>query len=236
MVNDTISIKHICEEVYKTLLQDKVFIVSLIFSDGNKIFVDKDTLCCIKYFEYILKDCATLENVIIEIPLNGILDNPIVMKEVIYFVDNGTCVEKIDCNFLYQLALINDYLLEVSVENKITNNKKLCSFDIQHMIYNILVVAKLEKGNKILYDYIRSVTINMLYSIDKYDRECFDTMFHLYNLYKIKIDKYLIPDRVINHNSGFIGSLLHTALNSNDKIRVSSIIAKLDADLENVDL
>jgi hypothetical protein len=109
-LNSTINLHDALVNTYNMFLEYKTYIICLVFSDNKKIYVWEGKLCDIEYFNNML-EYHEPENIITEIPIVGILDNFTVMESIIDFVNyNGRL--KYDSEFLYQVALLNHYLLE----------------------------------------------------------------------------------------------------------------------------
>jgi hypothetical protein len=93
--------------------QDDRFIC-LTFSNGKQIFTSKHTLDNISFFRDLL-ECEVFDDEhITEIPLVGVVDNYNIMEQVINYVTYGSFHEYEDIEQLYELALVDNYLVDVS--------------------------------------------------------------------------------------------------------------------------
>lgn len=74
---------------YNRLLKNKVQIICLMFSDGNKIYVNKFTLLHIAFFKHYFTDNDN-SDVIFEMQLGDIIDDYGIMSDVVDFCQNGS--------------------------------------------------------------------------------------------------------------------------------------------------
>ena len=118
----SINIHDILTQLYYTLLENKVCIICLTFSDGNKIYEFKEVLEQILYFKNVFEDFINDDNsneVIIDLSLVGITDDYENMNIIINFINYGwNIVSKIHYLELLKLAKLDDYLLGVECDYK----------------------------------------------------------------------------------------------------------------------
>lgn len=194
-----IDMDNVMQMVYDDLLQQKVLIVCLMFSDGNKIYIEKTELCNILYFKNIFDNSNG--NVFVELLLPDILDNYEMMKHVIHFIHNGTGQFAVfDADTLYKLALIDDYLGEIRYPKFIRG----------HFI----------KGNACQSNTFRTYLNDRTSFIwtekyqhpTRYSKKCYNTVYDLCVILEQDMNCVKINDSIINYNTGFIGSKLHMNL------------------------
>jgi hypothetical protein len=118
----SINIHDILTQLYQTLLENKICIICLTFSNGNKIYEFKEVLEKILYFKNVFEDFINDDNkndVIIDLPLIGITDDYENMNIIINFINYGwNMVSKIHYLELLKLAKLDDYLLGVTCNYK----------------------------------------------------------------------------------------------------------------------
>jgi hypothetical protein len=125
-LNHSINLYDVFTATYKILLTNNTKIICLLFSDKNKIYIEKYKLFHITFFKNYFADNNVIDNVnvIIELQMSDILDDYETMYDVINFVKHGyiniMCTEYMR---LYKLTQINDYLLDVISEDNVKYNK-----------------------------------------------------------------------------------------------------------------
>lgn len=114
-LNHNINLHDICFDVYKKLSNDKTQICCLVFSDGNKIHIEKNKLCRITFFRNYFDDFLIDNNDVIgEFAMSGIIDDYDMMSYVIEYVNEGDIlINAYDYEMMYRLLKVDDYLLDV---------------------------------------------------------------------------------------------------------------------------
>lgn len=136
-LNYSINLYDVFTATYKILLTNNTKIICLLFSDKNKIYIEKYKLFYITFFKNYFTDNNVIDNVnvIIELQMSGILDDYETMYDVINFVNHGyiniICTEYMR---LYKLTQINDYLLDVISEDNIKYNKSIKRLGVENTL------------------------------------------------------------------------------------------------------
>ena len=210
--NGTIDMDKVMHDIYDELLEQKILIISLMFSDGNKIHIEKTNLCNILYFKNIFEHYNANDNVVIELPLPDILDDYKTMYEVIRFIHAGVAAIQVNPDTFYKMALVDDFLGET--------------------IYSKCVMRKYTRGDSpdsnTLHTFLkyRTESICRFPYNPEYDwiqKNYFDTVYDLCVLLELGMDRIKIDNSYINNKSGFIGSNLHMNLCENEKNRVDDL-------------
>jgi hypothetical protein len=191
VLDNTIKNIDILDLTHSLLLKQNVQIVCLIFSTGEKIYVNKKELCAIKYFKLMMEEneCIHNENIIVEIQLIGIVDNYKIFDKILYFIKNGFISSYPDIFLLHNLLIMDDYLLGIT---------KLNGYKLKEHITGILL------------DCIPNNFINN-------NKELYDTIYQICVICNVNPNTIYISSRNINYNSGFIDSLLYENLNEYHK-------------------
>ncbi|QKF94794.1 hypothetical protein QKU48_gp1336 [Fadolivirus algeromassiliense] len=224
----TIDMGNLMQMVYDELLQKKISIVCLMFSDGNKICIDKTKLLNVPYFKNMFDNCNNDNEIIIEIPLIDILDNYIVMNEIICFIHKGETVSQIDPEMFYKIALVDDYLGEI-----VYCSKQLVQFSLRDYIESRIIhifrcIDSRSDNKKVIF--FKNISEGGLIS-----KKFFDDLYECciilgYDINSITVNNFFITDK-----SGFIGSKLHMNLCEKEKNRIHRLFKEylsLDLSLE----
>ncbi len=197
-LNYSINLYDVLIATYKTLLKNNVKIICLVFSDENKIYIEKRKLYYITFFRNYFTDNDVVDNVniIIELPMGGILDDYDSMCHVIEFVKSGytncICTDYLNLN---KLIKINDYLLDVISEDNVKYNKSLLSMG-KHT-YSV-------EHEQTLKEFLINSLKKLLHTLDheicndfEYSDSCFTLIHEFCKILGI------VPDRIclVNNNS-----------------------------------
>jgi len=217
--------------IYEELLKNNIYIICLLFTNRNKIYVDKNILIDIEYFKNMFDICSTYD-VITEIKLEGILDNFKCMREIIHFVKNGWIYDTLDAIFLYDLVLIDRYLLGVICnKNYLSNcNKDEYRFSVSGCPLKAHRHKLLEQH---MFGHFNIIKTDLYYYNRRYTKEYYDAIHNLCILYKVKIE--CLNNKIFNFDTGFMDSSLYVNMNDNEKNSVNKRITKLDYELSMID-
>jgi hypothetical protein len=198
-LNHTINLHDICFDVYKKLLNAKIQICCLIFSDGNKIYIEKNKLCLITFFNNYFDDFLTDNNVVIEFIMGGVIDDYDMMVYMIdYVTDGDILINAYDYEIMYRLLKVDDYLLDVIYTKKYyycgENHDKTTTLKntLKTMIYQMITRV----DNLCEYDF-------------DYDDGCFDKIYELCQMTNLHPQIFMKPNGIFyKHNDDFINSKL----------------------------
>lgn len=208
--NGTIDIGNVMQTIYDEFLQKKMLIVCLMFSDGNKIYIEKTKLCNMLYFKNMFDDCNTNNEVFMEISLPDILDDYEMMRIVILFITSSICFIRNDADKMYKLAVIDDYVGE------------------------IIRGGKCHSPNNCGLSTLRTHLQNNINNIWKFryfpadDQNRYNIAYDLCVMLNQDMNYVIIGDAIIVNESGFIGSKLHMNLCENERKRVDEKILLLE--------
>ncbi len=199
--SNTIDVIDTFKLVHTLILKENIHIVCLMFSNGKKIFVDKRELCVIKYFKIMMEDneLVNYKNVIIEIPLTGVIDNYEIIDKILYFINVGFIPSDVNIFNFYDLLVVDDYLLGIERLN-CHKLKDLISKNFQSCITNDIII-----NNKEYYDAIYNICV--ICNVD-------------HNII------FVSPNN-INYESGFMDSLLYKNFNANHKHVIHRVLNKV---------
>lgn len=111
--NASYTIEDAFRDTHEEVIKQKMIIIFLQFSHNNTLFISKDKIKNIPYFACVFESIDTHEiheGCIIELKLNGIIDDYKCMHCIIDFVHYGTWIN-LNEHFL-NLVIINNFLLD----------------------------------------------------------------------------------------------------------------------------
>lgn len=205
----SLNMDDIFKETYQQLVENELSIICLVFD--NQIYVDQSKLMNVAFFKNFFKDNPS-QNLITSLPMNAELSNYKMMKKVIHFLNHGFIrgEYKLDFTILYQLALINDYLLEVSWLPQTAKDPLSAVISEDNIQYNSL-------GNKhkptTLKKYLANLVNDRLSfftdDFKNYHSDTFNMIYHLYFL--LKLNAIILSKNIIlKYKEDFLKSNLFT--------------------------
>jgi hypothetical protein len=189
-LNYTINMYNVFLAVNKKLIKRKISIICLLFSDGQKIFVNKQKLTNITFFKnYFEMNDVTTNDIILDFPLNDILDDYDTMYKMISFINSGNVplFDIHDYNILRKMAIVNNYLLDVISDDNIkfvaqnSNDKRYYGVDQCHTSMTTLLQTYAE-------EILHKLTSTEFCYVDG----CFNNIAELLDILNIN-DKIYIP-------------------------------------------
>lgn len=169
----TLDIGDLNNEIELLLLSEKKYIIKLLFSNNKHIFVNKNILSKIKYFDDMMDDYDFGNNCIVEIKVIQNIDYYDHMNEIINFMHDGVIYnDPIDFSILYEKLIMIDFIGQISYKDKhimkyfldyiITTYCDLNIKKIEH-IYTILTHNDIHNIDKFITNlWITSVNLNII--------------------------------------------------------------------------
>jgi hypothetical protein len=191
-LTQTINLNDVCQELYQKFLTENIQIACLIFSDGNKIYLDKQILKRITFFNNYFDD-NDYNDIIIDLPMSDVIDDYDTMRHLVKFIYDGgeNPTYFFDYKLMYKMVKVNDYLLDVT------------SLEIENKKFKIITLRKhIEYSLNVLL-----TSLSKKYVVYEYNDNCLDMLYETYVLLKLSYKMHV-----------YIGSTLHknkdTILNS----------------------
>ncbi len=177
--NYTLNMRNVFKETVQQLMQNELCIICLNFKD-SVIYVNQSKILNIQFFKIYFKDNDT-NDLIIDLPMHLELSHHKIMKKVIHFLNYGYIrgEHKLDITAIYQLALINDYLLEVISEDNIQYNST------KNSLSSVGIINRPITLKKYLVNIIENRLVFFTDDIKNYHVDIFNMIYQLFFLLKL---------------------------------------------------